>query len=171
MARVRDGHQPRTAEQAFERLTIEHLRPLAALLGSDPPKKKGELVAVVTRTMTDPARVRAFYDQLEPLAQHAVREAAHDPDGRYSRTRFVARHGREPDWYVPSERSLSYWSDRRRTPTSLVLFFPDYEFLPTDVRALLLRFVPLPDPFTIRTYAEPPTEHTRPAAVGREAAR
>jgi hypothetical protein len=160
MARRGDEYEPRTAEQAFERLTIEHLRPLAALLGSDPPKKKGELVAVVSRAMTDPARVRAHYDQLEPLAQHAVREAAHDPGGRYSRTRFVARHGREPDWYVPSEKSLSYWSDRRRAPTPLVLFFPYYEFLPADVRAILLRFVPQPDPFTIRTYPEPPAEHT-----------
>ena len=160
MARVHDEYEARTAEQAFERLTIEHLRPLATLLGADPPKKKGELVAVVTRAMTDPARVRALYDRLEPLAQHAVRAAAHDTHGRYSRTRFVARHGREPDWYTPSEPSLSYRSDRRRAPTPLVLFFPDYEFLPTDVRNLLLRFVPPPDPFTIRTLAEPPTEHT-----------
>jgi hypothetical protein len=160
MARGRDEHEARTAEQAFERLTIEHLRPLVALLGSDPPRKKGELVAVLVKAMTDPARVRALYDLLEPLAQHAVREAAHDPDGRYSRTRFVAKHGREPDWYEPSEKSLSYWSDRRRAPTPLVLFFPDYESLPTDVRAILLRFVLQPDPFTIRTYSEPPTEHT-----------
>jgi hypothetical protein len=160
MARVRNEHEARTAEQAFERLTIEHLRPLAALLGSDPPKKKGELVAVVSRVMTDPARVRALYEQLEPLAQDAVREAAHDAGGRYSRTRFVARHGREPDWYEPSEEPISYWSDRRRAPTSLVLFFPDYEFLPTDVRAILLRFVPPPDLFTIRTLAAPPAEHT-----------
>lgn len=159
MARVRDEHNARTAEQAFERLTVEHLRPLVALLGSDPPKKKGELVAVLVKAMTDSARVRALYDLLEPLARHAVREAAHDPDGRYSRTRFVARRDREPNWSQPSEKPLSYWSDRRRAPTPLVLFFPDYEFLPTDVRAILLRFVPQPDPFTICTYPEPPTEH------------
>jgi hypothetical protein len=160
MARVRDEHAARTAEQAFERLTIEHLRPLVALLGTEVPKKKGELVAVLVKAMTDSARVRALYDQLEPLAQHAVRGAAHDPHGRYSRTRFVARNEREPDWYEPSEKSLSYWSDRRRAPTPLVLFFPDYEYLPTDVRAILLRFVPQPDPFTIHTYSEPPPEHT-----------
>lgn len=159
MARVRDEHEKPTAEQAFDRLTIEHLRPLVALLGSDPPKKKGEFVALLTRAMTDPVRVRALYDQLDPLARHAVREAAHDPNGRYSRTRFVAKHGREPDWHVPSEKPLSYWSDRR-APTPLALFFPDYEFLPTDVRDILLRFVPQPDPFTIRAYPEPPTEHT-----------
>src|SRR4051794_40689723 len=107
MARVWDEHEVRIAEQAFERLTVEYLRPLVALLGFEPPKRKGELVTVLTRAMTDPARVRALYDQLEPLAQHAVREAAHDPDGRYSRTRFVARHGREPDWHEPSEEQLS----------------------------------------------------------------
>src|SRR5438093_355040 len=67
-----------TAEQEFARLTIERLRPLAALLGSAPPKKKGELVAVLTRAMTDPARARSLYDRLEPVAQLAVREATHD---------------------------------------------------------------------------------------------
>lgn len=160
MARARGEHEAQTAEQGFERLTVKHLRPLVTLLGVDPPKKKGELVAVLTRAMTDSARVRALYDRLNALAQHAVREAAHDPDGRYSRTRFVARHGREPDWYEPSGKPHAYWDDRRREPTPLAMFFPDYEFLPTDVRDILLRFVPQPDPFTIRTLSEPPAEHT-----------
>lgn len=97
----RQDRGPLTAEQEFARLTIEHLRPLAALLAPDPPKKKSELVAVLTRAMTDPARVRQLYDRLEPVARLAVREAAHDPQGQYSRTRFVARHGREPEPTCP----------------------------------------------------------------------
>lgn len=160
MARARDEHEAQTAEQAFERLTVEHLRPLVALLGVDAPKKKGELVAALTRAMTAAPRVRALYDRLEPLARHAVREAAHDTDGRYSRTRFVARHGREPDWHEPSGTPHAYRDDRRRAPTPLVLFFPDYEFLPTDVCDILRRFVPAPDPFVIRTHSEPPAEHS-----------
>lgn len=159
MARARNDHEERAAGPAFGRLTIERLRPLVVLLGADPPKKKGELVAVLTRAMTDPGGVRALYDRLDPLARHAVREAAHAPRGRYSRTRFVAKHGREPDWHEPSGSPRPHWDDRRGAPTPLVLFFPDHEFLPTDVRAILLGFVPPPDPFTIRTFAEPPPEH------------
>ncbi|MDY3554691.1 helicase-associated domain-containing protein [Gemmata sp. JC717] len=162
MARAGQEREALTAEQAFDRLTTEHLRPLVRLLGSEPPKRKGELVAAVAGAMTAPARLRALYDRLEPLAQLAVREAAHAPDGRYSRTRFVATHGREPDWFQPSNNPHSYW-DRRETPTLLVLFFPDYEHLPTDVRPLL-RFLPPPDPFRIPTRTEPPAEHTLPQA-------
>ena len=172
MARGRDGYLTRSAEQAFGRLTVEHLRPLVALLGSEVPKKKGELVATLTRAMADSSRVRALYEQLDPLSRHAVREAAHDPDGRYARARFVARHGREPDWYGPSREQLPPWDGRRGAPTPLVLFFPDSESLPSDVRAVLLRFVPPPEPFVIRTLAEPPSAHTlvRPSWAGKRLA-
>ena len=49
-------------------------------------------------------------------------------------------------------------SDFVSAPTSIVLFFPGYEFLPADVRAVLLRFVPPPDPLLIRTSTGPPAE-------------
>ena len=57
MALGRKDRELLTAEQEFARLTIERLRPLAALLVPDPPKKKGELVATLTRAMTDPVRI------------------------------------------------------------------------------------------------------------------
>lgn len=163
MAWGKQDRVPLTTEQEFARLTIEHLRPLAALVVPDPPKKKGELVAVLTRAMTDPARVRSLYDQLDPLARHAVREAAHDPQGRYTRTRFVARHGREPDWSEPSpKREFDRYDRHRSDPTPVMLFLPGYEFLPADLRAILLGFVPPPDPFRVPTHADPPAEHTLP---------
>ncbi len=57
-------------------------------------------------------------------------------------------------------------------PTPLALFFPDYEFLPSDVRAVLLRFVPPPEPFVIRTLAGSPSDHmlVRPDWVERRPA-
>lgn len=159
MSRASQKHETLNAEQEFARLTIEYLKPLAVLLGSDPPKKKDELVAVLTRAMTDPTRVRALYDRLDRVSQLAVREATHDPNGHYSRIRFVAKHGSEPNWYEPSEKRESNWSYQRRpAPTPLVLFFPNYKSLPTDIRAILLKFVPPPDPFKIRTSTEAPTE-------------
>ncbi|MBP3960082.1 helicase-associated domain-containing protein [Gemmata sp. G18] len=160
MTRAGQNHEARTAEQEFNRLTIDGLRPLVALLTPNPPKKKGELVAVLTRAVTDPARVRALYDQLDRITQLAVREATHDPNGHYSRTRFVAKYGREVAWYEPTAERKSSWYDPRRDPTHAVLFFPNYDYLPADVRAILLKFVPAPDPFQMRTCAEPPTERT-----------
>jgi hypothetical protein len=58
----------------------------------------------------------------------------------------VARHGREPDWSEPApKREFDRYSLRRSAPTPVVLFFPGYEFLPSDVRAILLGFVPPPE--------------------------
>lgn len=163
MARGSQDSGPLPAQLEFDALTVDDLRPLAAMLVSDPPKRKGELVAVVVGAMTDPARVRKLYDQLEPLAQFAVREATHDPDGIYSEIAFEARHGQEPSWSVSSGKSNSSWSESRRSrPTPLVLFFPKYNFLPTDVRKILLTFVPPPDPFRIKTSTESPTTHSLP---------
>ena len=161
MGRRDDETEPQRAEQEFNRLTVEHLQPLVMLLDADPPKKKGELVAILTRAMTNPARVRALYDQLDSTAQLAVREATHDPRGRYSRTKFVAKYGREPAWREPIPKPESYWGGRHRSASSLlVLFFPHHEFLPADLRAILRQFVQAPDPFRIRTCAEPPTKFT-----------
>lgn len=163
MARIGPDPAERSAEHEFNRLSVDNLRPLAALVGAASLRKKGELVAALTRAMTDPARVRRLYDQLDPVAKLAVREAPHDPKGGYSRTRFPAKHGREPDWYEPTGRDDSSWYDRRRSaPTPLVLFLPHYDALPTDVRAILLGFVPAPDPFALRTLAEPPAEYASP---------
>ena len=67
-----------TAEQAFGRLTLDDLRPLAALVDRDPPKKKADLVPLLARSMTDPGRVRAVYDHLDPIGQNAVRDVTDD---------------------------------------------------------------------------------------------
>src|SRR5579875_696112 len=77
----RDEPEPLSAEEAFGKLTIDYLRPLALLLTSDVPKRKPELVGLLVRFMTDPAEVRALYERLDPLAKKAVQEAAFDPKG------------------------------------------------------------------------------------------
>ena len=53
MAWRRDEPEPVPAEEAFGKLTIEHLKPLAALLTGDVPKRKPELVGLLARSMTD----------------------------------------------------------------------------------------------------------------------
>ena len=154
----RDEPEPVPAAEAFGKLTVDHLRPLAALLTSDVPKRKTELVNLLTRFMTDPDEVRALYEQLEPLAQEAVQEAAFEPKGLLHRERFIARHGQMPAFHRPSEteRTSFYDYDRHSRPTHLALFFPKYDWLSTDLRQLLLAFVPSPPPFALPTVAELP---------------
>jgi len=47
-----------TAREAFEKLTLDDLRPLAGLVAADPPKRKTELVPLLAEVMADPVRVR-----------------------------------------------------------------------------------------------------------------
>jgi hypothetical protein len=153
----RDEPLPESTREAFDKLTVDYLRPLVSLLTNDVPKRKAELVSAAVRFMTDPAEVRALYDQLEPLAQRAVQEATHDPQGLLHRDKFIARYGQLPAFHEPSpKQDLSWFEDRRSRPTRLALFFPHFDWLPTDLRKMLLNFVPSPPPFTLPTLAEPP---------------
>jgi hypothetical protein len=157
MAWRRDEPEPVPTREAFDDLTIRDLRPLASLLTKEVPQRKGELVALVVRFMTKPAEVRALYDKLEPLAQKAVQEATHDPQGLLHRDKFIARYGQLPAFHEPSPKQRSGWfEDQRSQPTRLALFFPHFDWLPTDLRKMLLGFVPTPPPFTLPTVAEPP---------------
>lgn len=149
-----------TTAQAFHHLTLETLRPLAELVHPDPPKKKGELVPLLSRIMADPERVRSFYDDLDPQQQDAVRMAAHHPTGQFDGEKFQAQYGKQPrfDTGDPNRGAWSYsYADRRNiTPTPLRLFFPKLSFIPTDLRKLLLAFVPPPVSFMVPSHDAPP---------------
>jgi hypothetical protein len=152
-----EERQPLSTEEAFGKLTIDQLKPLALLVTSDVPKRKPELVGLLTHFMRRPKEVRALYEGLDPLAQKAVQEAAHDSRGQLHQDRFVARYGHMPAFHKPKDQPDYYERyDRHTRPTTLRLFFPQYDMLPTDLRSLLLTFVPRPPEFTLPTLAEPP---------------
>lgn len=159
-----------TADEAFGRLTLDDLRPLAALVEPDPPTKKTDLVPLLARTMTDPGRVRFLYDRIDPLAQNAVRVAAFDPAGRLDGERFRARYGEAPRFSTadPNRSSWEYTHAERRqiAPTLLRLFFPRLDHLPMDTRAILHKFVPPPEPFAVPTRDAPPGTHTQDEYIG-----
>ncbi len=153
-----------TAREAFEKLTLDDLRPLAALVAVDPPKRKSELAPLVAGVMADAGRVRDLYGRLDPVSQNAVRVAAFDPAGRLDRTKFRAWFGEEPRFNdadpVRDSRSYSYSDHRKIKPILLRLFFPRFDHLPTDTRTLLRGFVPPPEPFAVPSRDTPPETHT-----------
>src|SRR4051794_19034158 len=102
MAWGREEIVPVPAAEAFAKRTVDQLKPLAALLTATVPTRKGELTALVASSMTDETTLRRFYEQLAPLARPAVQEATHAPKGVLHRDRFVARHGRMPDFQESS---------------------------------------------------------------------
>jgi hypothetical protein len=141
--RGRDDFEPLTIRQAFSLLTVEELKPLAAMVGQV-PARKGDLVERLAETLEKPAEVRALYEGLDDWGRKAVQEATHDPAGVLHRDRFRAKYGRSPDF----GGSGRFRTDQR--PTALLLFFPHARVLPTDLRALLLAFVPKPPPLTVQ---------------------
>ncbi len=153
-----------TAREAFEKLTLDDLRPLAGLVSTDPPKRKSELAPLFAKVMTNAARVRDLYAGLDATAQRAVRVAAFDPAGRLDREKFRAWFGEVPRFNDAEpdreSRSYSYADQRKIKPTLLRLFFPRFDFLPTDTRAILREFVPPPEPFAVPTRDATPESHT-----------
>lgn len=153
-----------TAREAFEKLTLDDLRPLAGLVSTDPPKRKSELAPLLAKVMTDPGRVRDLYAGLDPSAQRAVRVAAFDRAGRLDREKFRAWFGEEPrfDTSDPNRASWEYRYEERRKiePLPLRLFFPRFDHLPTDTREILRGFVPPPEAFAVPTRDAPPETHT-----------
>ena len=153
-----------TAREAFEKLTLDDLRPLAGLVAADPPKRKTELVPLLAGVMADAGRVRDLYGRLDPVAQNAVRVAAFDHAGRLDRNKFRAWFGEIPRFNdadpIRESRSYGYADQRKIKPTLLRLFFPRFDVLPTDTREILRRFVPQPEPFAVPTRDTPPETHT-----------
>ena len=76
-----DERGPLTTREAFALLTVEELKPLAALVGPV-LKKKDELVDALARALTDLATVRDLYERLDDIGRKAVQEATHDPAGQ-----------------------------------------------------------------------------------------
>jgi hypothetical protein len=152
----RDDLELLTTREAFALLTVDELKPLAALVGQV-PTRKGELVDVLATTLEDREKVRTLYAGLDDLGQKAVQEAAHDPEGVLDGQRFRAKYGRSPQ-FGGSGRRYEYESQ----PTTLRLFFPRFHVLPTDMREILLTFVPEPPPLTVQASADLPSKVRRP---------
>lgn len=150
-----------TAYEAFQTLTLEDLHPLSELVAPNPPTRKSDIVPLLAGVMTDPARVRELYDGLDESARHAVRAAVFDPVGRLDVEKFQAQFGEKPRFNTadPNRQAWSYdYKERKRIkPTPLRLFFPRFHNLPTDVRAILRAFAPMPDRFSIPTFDAAPS--------------
>ncbi len=151
--------EPLSTEEAFQKLTVPQLKGLARLLAGELPPRKPELVALLARTMRQPRKVQKLYEQLDPLGQAAVQEAAHHPKGWLEADRFEAKYGSLPQFYQTSGQTdsvFSYAYYDREEPMPLALFFPQGDALPADLVFLLREFVPPPRPFELPTRAELP---------------
>jgi hypothetical protein len=145
-----------TVRETFSHLTVDELKPLLALVRGRVQARKAELVDDLSTIMETPQEVRALYEGLDDLARKAVQEATHDPEGILQDQRFRAKYGRSPGLGGAGR----YQSEQR--PTPLRLFFPRDRVLPSDLRDLLLTFVPQPPPLVVQASDELPARIRRP---------
>ena len=145
-----------TVRETFSRLTVDDLKALLALVRGPVQARKAELVDQLAGVMESPKEVRALYDELEDLAKKAVQEATHDPQGVWHRSRFEAKYGGLPALDRPGR------SQYQTKPTELRLFFPRDPVLATDLRVILLAFVPEPLPLAVAGGDELPARVRRP---------
>ncbi|HLN33282.1 MAG TPA: helicase-associated domain-containing protein [Gemmataceae bacterium] len=143
-----------STQEAFQKLTMDALKPLARLLDRTAGPPKPGLVGLLTDTMTKPAKVRELYDGLDTLSKAAIQEAAAEPEGILDISRFQAKYGQSPDF-----GPLKEWSSHSVQPTVLALFFPQQytRVLPHDLHQLLSEFVPEPVALQASTTDEPPS--------------
>lgn len=148
-----------TTRETLALLTVDDLKPLAALVGQV-PTKKGDLVDVLSKAMEDPGAVQALYAGLDDVGQKAVQEAMQDPEGVLHDERFGAKYHQSPNFGGSGRR---YGNDAK--PTTLRLFFPRHKVVPLDLRELLRTFVPEPPPLTVNASDELPAQVKLPHII------
>ncbi|MGO9468494.1 MAG: helicase-associated domain-containing protein [Isosphaeraceae bacterium] len=146
---------PANVSEAYERLGLDTLQPLAKLIAGDAPKRKSDLVPYLSRLMSQPEEIRRLYDSLGEVSKAAIQEALADPAGKLDLDRFIAKYGHRPD--------LGGYSSASR----LQLFLPIDRSIPEDLRLILRDFVPEPREVTISSLVSFSRLNTEFAPPGR----
>jgi Helicase conserved C-terminal domain len=140
----RDTPEILTLREAYEKSTLDMLRPLAKLLNPNAPSKKSDIVPLLTLKMGSKEQVQELYESLGDLGKSTIREAVHSPMGLLDPSRFAAKYGQ-----LPSRGG-------RYEPGKLSAFFPLGWWLPSDLRSMLRGFVPEPEVASVKTVGELP---------------
>ncbi len=145
MAR-RDTPEILTIQEAYNKSTLDTLRPLAKLLDPDAPSKKSDIVPFLIRKMGSKEQVQKLYESLGDLQKSAIQEAVHSPWGQLDPSRFEAKYGQ-----VPSRGG-------RDSSARLNVFFPLGWWLPSDLVPMLRSFVPEPEAASVATVVDLPED-------------
>ena len=92
---------PPALVECFFALTVEELKWYAAVVANKPPLRKGELVVLLTQTLTDKGQAQALWERLSSVQQQVVAEAAHHLGGRFDGEVIRAKY---PEAVEPASR-------------------------------------------------------------------
>ena len=154
-----------TMYASFSASTVAHLKELLALFPYAPKPsspRKEHLLAIIIAEMAD-EKLPALWQRLDETQQLAVAEACYNTGGLHIASRFYAKHGKSPSFFIPSKHSTSYYSGKM---SLLCLFFHEWDrefVLPIDLHLKLRAFVPKPAENVLHTIegAPAPTGQNR----------
>ncbi|OQY50242.1 MAG: hypothetical protein B6240_02025 [Desulfobacteraceae bacterium 4572_87] len=136
--------------EALYSYTVDTLRPLTKLVCEKTPSRKGDMVAVICRTMLSD-KLKFHFGRLSDIEKAAVQEAIFSPAGELNLIKFKAKYQQE----APIGQSLGW-----RSNGYLVDLFIVNRHVPDDLGNLLIEFIKKPEKDRIK-YADKLPESIR----------
>lgn len=137
---------PMTLKEALQSLLVADLKDLIRYVpDAEAVGRKDELIEKIADAMKG-ATLHAIWLKLGTLQAAAVAEAVHHPQGEFSPQRFRAKYQGDPSFDVAGAQSSRY-SSKKKSALALFIHYAFKEgqyFVPLDLRASLLAFVPKP---------------------------
>ena len=146
-----------TLKHALDSMRAEDLKKLASLTGESIPSRKDDVAAVIVKHLAG-AGLHTVWESLDELQRAAVAEAVHSPSSMFEAGAFRAKYGHDPDW--GSARPSGHGGK----PSALCLFFYQHA-VPADLKARLLKFVPVPRETTMVALDRLPPVYPRPFKI------
>jgi hypothetical protein len=150
MPGYRRKNEPELLKDILESYTVPPLQKLAALVGTERPTRKAELVNLLHRELHDAGHLKAIWDKLDSLQQAAVAEIVYSRGLEFDLFAFRAKYGKDPDWGASSR----YGEMEKPSLLRLLIYAGT---MPRDLKEMLKVFVPPPHAVKIHTVDEPPT--------------
>ena len=152
----RHSHQDKyeTLHDFLDSYTVPMLKELAAILESNLPTRKAELVSLIHQRLESATSLREIWKSLDALQQAAVSEVLYSHMGRFDAMIFRAKYGQAPDW-----GELDRWGQRKRSSPIQLLIYNG--IVPRDLQERLKPFVPVPRSAEVQTVDDPPETVTQ----------
>ena len=137
---------PITLRESLQSLVVSDLKNLIRYVPkAEAVGRKDELIDRVADAMLG-AKLRSIWLKLDTLQGAAVAEAVHHPQGEFSTQRFRAKYQDDPSFGKSALPLFIHYAFNERR-----------YFVPTDLQASLLAFVPKPSTVRLESSETPPT--------------
>ena len=155
-----DAAMPTMLKELLKSLVVADLKDLVRYVpGAQTDGRKDELIERIASAMLG-AELQSVWKSLDAMQAAAVAEAVHHPQGEFSAQRFRAKYQSDPAFEVSSAKS-SHYSSKKKTALVLFIHYSIIErryFVPADLRASLLLFVPKPAAVQLDSSESSPTD-------------